>query len=452
MTVAIVLLVMMSAYFSATETAFSCLNKIRMKSRAESGDHRAALAMDLVEDYDRLISTILIGNNIVNITASTVGTVLFTKLYAAYGPTVSTVVLTLVVLIFGEISPKSLAKEHAESFAMFSAPILRVFLLVLRPLNFLFSQWKRLLNMIFHPSEDQGIAEEELITMVSEAENEGGLDQHESQLIRSAIEFGDLEAGDILTPRVDIVAVEDTDSMEEIAKIFAENGYSRLPVYHEDIDNIIGVIHEKDFHAARYRGLTSVKEMLGPMLYTTGNTKISELLRILQREKAHMVIVVDEYGGTEGLVTLEDIVEELVGEIWDEHDEVIEEFKKQEDDSYLISCSADLTDLFDLFKIKGECDSNTISGWVMEQIGRVPEEGDRFVSDGLDVTVTKVDHRRVLEVRVAVAAEAPDDLLLVESWTTPELQQAHCQTEIFGRLQELKAQYCDSVQIDKFND
>ena len=217
MTVAIVLLVMMSAYFSATETAFSCLNKIRMKSRAESGDHRAALAMDLVEDYDRLISTILIGNNIVNITASTVGTVLFTKLYAAYGPTVSTVVLTLVVLIFGEISPKSLAKEHAESFAMFSAPILRVFLLALRPLNFLFSQWKRLLNMIFHPSEDQGITEEELITMVSEAENEGGLDQHESQLIRSAIEFGDLEAGDILTPRVDIVAVEDSASMEEIA-------------------------------------------------------------------------------------------------------------------------------------------------------------------------------------------------------------------------------------------
>ena len=409
MTVAIVLLVMMSAYFSATETAFSCLNKIRMKSRAESGDHRAALAMDLVEDYDRLISTILIGNNIVNITASTVGTVLFTKLYAAYGPTVSTVVLTLVVLIFGEISPKSLAKEHAESFAMFSAPILRVFLLVLRPLNFLFSQWKRLLNMIFHPSEDQGITEEELITMVSEAENEGGLDQHESQLIRSAIEFGDLEAGDILTPRVDIVAVEDTDSMEEIAKIFAENGYSRLPVYHEDIDNIIGVIHEKDFHAARYRGLTSVKEMLGPMLYTTGNTKISELLRILQREKAHMVIVVDEYGGTEGLVTLEDIVEELVGEIWDEHDEVIEEFKKQEDGSYLISCSADLTDLFDLFKIKGECDSNTISGWVMEQIGRVPEEGDRFVSDGLDVTVTKVDHRRVLEIRVEVLPEETDN-------------------------------------------
>ena len=409
MTVAIVLLVMMSAYFSATETAFSCLNKIRMKSRAESGDHRAALAMDLVEDYDRLISTILIGNNIVNITASTVGTVLFTKLYAAYGPTVSTVVLTLVVLIFGEISPKSLAKEHAESFAMFSAPILRVFLLVLRPLNFLFSQWKRLLNMIFHPSEDQGITEEELITMVSESENEGGLDQHESQLIRSAIEFGDLEAGDILTPRVDIVAVEDSASMEEIAAVFAESGYSRLPVYHEDIDNIIGVIHEKDFHAARYRGLTSVSGCITPVHYTTANADLGLLLRTLQKKKTHMAIVVDEYGGTEGLLTMEDILEELVGEIWDEHDEVIEEFKKQEDGSYLISCSADLTDLFDLFKIKGECDSNTISGWVMEQIGRVPEEGDRFVSDGLDVTVTKVDHRRVLEIRVEVLPEETDN-------------------------------------------
>ena len=402
MTVAIVLLVMMSAYFSATETAFSCLNKIRMKSRAESGDHRAALAMDLVEDYDRLISTILIGNNIVNITASTVGTVLFTKLYAAYGPTVSTVVLTLVVLIFGEISPKSLAKEHAESFAMFSAPILRVFLLVLRPLNFLFSQWKRLLNMIFHPSEDQGITEEELITMVSEAENEGGLDQHESQLIRSAIEFGDLEAGDILTPRVDIVAVEDSASMEEIAAVFAESGYSRLPVYHKDVDDIVGVIHEKDFYAARYRGETMISALKAPVLYTTGNTKISELMRILQRNRAHMAVVVDEYGGTEGVATMEDIVEELVGEIWDEHDEVIEIFRKQPDGSYLIACSADLDDMYDLFQVKGTCDAATVSGWVMEEVGKVPEVGDHFQSEGLDVTVTKVEHRRVLEIQVRV--------------------------------------------------
>ena len=403
MIVALLFLVAMSGYFSATETAFTSLNRVRLKSRADAGDRRAARTLELAEDYDKLLSTILIGNNIVNNVATTIGAVLFIKLIDdVRGPTVSAVVLTVVILIFGEVSPKSLAKESPERFAMFSAPLLRLFEVILTPLTVLFGLWKRLLSKVFRKTDDGGITEEELVTMVDQAESEGGLDQHESRLIRSAIEFNDLEADEILTPRVDIVAVEDTDSMDEIAQAFAESGYSRLPVYHEDIDDIVGVIHEKDFHAARYRGQTDVTGIMGPMLYTTGNTKISELLRILQREKAHMVIVVDEYGGTEGLVTLEDIVEELVGEIWDEHDEVIEEFKKQEDGSYLISCSADLTDLFDLFKIRGECDSNTISGWVMEQIGRIPEEGDRFQAEGLDVTVTKVDHRRVLEIRVVV--------------------------------------------------
>ncbi|MCQ4865800.1 HlyC/CorC family transporter [Pseudoflavonifractor phocaeensis] len=410
MLVVLVLLVAMSAYFSATETAFSSLNRVRLKSKAENGDKRAALALELEEDYDRLLSTILIGNNIVNITATTIATLLFVKLLGnRSGPTVSTVVLTIVILIFGEISPKSLAKESPEAFAMFSAPILRFFLALLRPVNFLFTQWKKLLTKVFHKSGEEGITEEELITMVDQAEDEGGLDRHESELIRSAIEFGDMEVEEILTPRVDIVAVEDTATMDEIAKLFAENGYSRLPVYHEDIDDIIGVIHEKDFHAARYHGMCDVSAITSSVLYTTGNTKISELLRILQREKAHMVIVVDEYGGTEGLATMEDIVEELVGEIWDEHDEIIEEFKKQEDGSYLISCNADLTDLYDLFSIRGDCDANTVSGWVMEQIGRIPEEGDRFTADGLDVTVTQVDHRRVMEIKVVVLPEAPGE-------------------------------------------
>ena len=410
MIVILILLVILSAYFSATETAFTSLNRIRLKSKADAGNRRAALALRLVDQYDNLLSTILVGNNIVNLSASSLATVFFTEgLRLQNGAVISTAVITIVVLVFGEVSPKSLAKEYPESFAMFSAPIMRILMFILTPVNLLFSLLKKLLSKVFHKQGDSGITEEELVTMVDQAESEGGLDQHESKLIRSAIEFNDMEVDDILTPRVDIVAVEDTDSMDDIAQAFAESGYSRLPVYHEDIDDIIGVIHEKDFHAARYRGQTDVKAITGPMLYTTGNTKISELLRILQREKAHMVIVVDEYGGTEGLVTLEDIVEELVGEIWDEHDEVIEEFKKQEDGSYLISCSADLTDLFDLFSIKGECDANTISGWVMEQIGRIPEEGDHFVSDGLDVTVTKVDHRRVLEIRVEVLPQPEED-------------------------------------------
>ena len=401
--VAIVFLVAFSAYFSATETAFTSLNRIRLKSRADAGDRRAARTLSLAEDYDRLLSSILIGNNVVNNAATSLATLLFIVLIGkAQGPAMATTVITVVILIFGEISPKSMAKEFPESFAMFSAPFLRLIMILMTPLTWLTAQWKRLLNLLVRSKEDSGITEEELITMVSEAENEGGLGQDESQLIRSAIEFGDLEVDEILTPRVDIVAVEDTDTMDDIAKAFAESGYSRLPVYHEDIDNIVGVIHEKDFHAARYHGHDDVSAIVSTVLYTTANTKISDLLRILQKAKAHMVIVVDEYGGTEGLCTLEDIVEELVGEIWDEHDEVIEEFQKQSDGSYLISCNANLTDLYDLFSIKGESDSTTVSGWVMEEVGRVPVEGDHFVYDNLDVTVTKVDHRRVLEIRVVV--------------------------------------------------
>ena len=403
MLAALVILVCMSAFFSATETAFSAVNRIRLKNKAENGNRRAALALRLEEDYDKLLSTILIGNNIVNITATTIGTLYFSGLVGeVYGPTVATVALTLLILIFGEISPKSLAKDHAEAYCMLSAPILRIFIVLLAPLNFFFTQLKKLLNKLFKSKGDEGITEEELITLVSEAESEGGLDRHESQLIRAAIEFHDLEVEEILTPRVDIVAAEDTATMDQVAALFAEHGYSRLPIYKDTVDNIVGVIHEKDFHAARYHGQTDLSAIVKPVLYTTDSTKISDLMRILQKEKAHMVIVVDEYGGTEGLCTLEDIVEELVGEIWDEHDEVVEEFKKQPDGSYLISCNANLTDLYDLFSLKGESDSTTVSGWVMEGLGRIPEEGDRFTQDGLDVTVTRVDHRRVLEISVVV--------------------------------------------------
>ena len=406
MAAAIIVLVACSAFFSGTETAFTSLNRIRMKNWADDGNKRAALTLKLADDYDKLLTTILIGNNIVNITATTISGLLFVELLGDYGPTVSTVVLTLVILIFGEVSPKSLAKERAERMAMFAAPIMKVLMVLLTPLSVFFSGLKKLMTKLIRAEDDNGITEEELVGMVDQAQSEGGLDQDESDLIRSAIEFSDQEVEEILTPRVDIVAVEDCDSMDEIAKTFAESGFSRLPVYHEDIDNIIGVIHEKDFHAARYHGQDDPAGIISKALYTTPSTKISDLLRILQQAKAHMVIVVDEYGGTEGLCTLEDIMEELVGEIWDEHDEVIETFQKQDDGSYLISCSASLTDLFDLFSIKGDSDSSTISGWVMEKVGKIPQVGDAFHADGLDVTVTQVDHRRVLEIRVVVA---PDD-------------------------------------------
>ena len=403
MLAALVALVALSAYFSATETAFTSLNRIRLKTRADDGDKRAARTLALAADFDRLLSTLLIGNNIVNNVATTIGAVLFIQLIGpGKGPTVSATVLTIVILIFGEVTPKSLAKERPEAWAIVATPLLRVMAVVLTPVNFLFTQWKKLLRVLLRHQDDDGITEEELMGMVDQAETEGSLDQHESDLIRNAIEFNDMEVSEILTPRVDLEALADTATMEEAAAMYADSGFSRLPIYHDSIDNIIGVLHEKDFYAAYCRGVKRLSELKSSVLYTTETARISDLLRQLQQNKVHMAVVVDEYGGTQGIVTMEDIMEELVGEIWDEHDEVIEEFRKQSDGSYLVACSADLDDLYDLFDMKPseEYDASSVSGWVMEEIGRVPDVGDRFQADGLDVCVTRVEHRRVMEIRV----------------------------------------------------
>ena len=402
MLAALAALIALSAYFSATETAFTSLNRIRLKTRADDGDKRAARTLALAADYDRLLSTLLIGNNIVNNVATTIGAVLFIKLIgSAKGPTVSATVLTVVILVFGEVTPKSLAKERPEAWAIAATPLLRVLAVVLTPVNFLFTQWKKLLRVLLRHQDDDGITEEELMGMVDQAETEGSLDQHESDLIRNAIEFNDMEVSEILTPRVDLEALADTATMEEAAAMYASSGFSRLPIYHDSIDNIIGVLHEKDFYAAYCRGAKRLSELKSSVLYTTETARISDLLRQLQQNKVHMAVV-DEYGGTQGIVTMEDIMEELVGEIWDEHDEVIEEFRKQSDGSYLVACSADLDDLYDLFDMKPseEYDASSVSGWVMEEIGRVPDVGDRFRADGLEVCVTRVEHRRVMEIRV----------------------------------------------------
>ena len=408
--VALVIMVFLSAWFSSTETAYSSVNKIRLKSKSEDGNVRAQKALALLDQYDKLLSCILIGNNIVNLTAASLGTVLFTKLYPVYGAAISTAVLTVVVLIFGEITPKTMAKDKPEKFCMRAVPILRVLLFVLTPLHLFFGLFSKVAMKLFHTSEEEGITEEELITMVEEAESEGGLEHHESELIRAAIEFNDMEVEEILTPRVDIVAAPDTVTMEELAVLFAESAYSRIPIYHTSIDNIVGLVHEKDFFSARYHNHTDVGSLISKVFYTTASAQISDLLRSLQRSKSHMAVVVDDYGGTMGIVTLEDILEELVGEIWDEHDEVIEEFKPQEDGSYLISCTANLDDLFDRFSIRAtDIDSASISGWVLDQLGRLPVEGDRFVYENLDVTVTRLDHRRILEIRVAVIPEEEEE-------------------------------------------
>ena len=411
--VTLVILVAFSAFFSASETAFSSLNQIRLKSRADDGDRTAARVLAMSEQYDKLLSTILIGNNIVNIAAASIGTIIFTKMLGAErGATVSTMVLTIVVLIFGEVTPKSLAKEMPETIATAVAPVLSLLMLVLTPLTWLFSQWKRLLSHFVHSSESDTITEGELMTMVSEAESDGELTDRESELIRSAIEFDDVEVEEILTPRVDVVAVEDDISLEELAQTFAESGYSRLPVYHGTIDNIIGVVHEKDFYIARLKKATKIDDLVAPTLYTTGSTQISQLLRTLREQHHHMAVVVDEYGGTEGIITLEDILEELVGEIWDEHDEVTEDFRKQSDGSWLVSGSASVDDLFETLNLPEDedIDSNTVNGLVQEKTCHLPKVGDHFSLGEYDGVVTRTARRRVTEVRLTPAdpAAAPD--------------------------------------------
>ena len=411
--VTLVILVAFSAFFSASETAFSSLNQIRLKSRADDGDRTAARVLAMSEQYDKLLSTILIGNNIVNIAAASIGTIIFTKMLGAErGATVSTMVLTIVVLIFGEVTPKSLAKEMPETIATAVAPVLSLLMLVLTPLTWLFSQWKRLLNHFVHSSESDTITEGELMTMVSEAENDGELTDRESELIRSAIEFDDVEVEEILTPRVDVVAVADDISLEELAQTFAESGYSRLPVYHGTIDNIIGVVHEKDFYIARLKKATKIDDLVAPTLYTTGSTQISQLLRTLREQHHHMAVVVDEYGGTEGIITLEDILEELVGEIWDEHDEVTEDFRKQSDGSWLVSGSASVDDLFETLDLPEDedIDSNTVNGLVQEKTCHLPKVGDHFSLGEYDGVVTRTARRRVTEVRLTPAdpAASPD--------------------------------------------
>ena len=393
-------LVLLSAYFSAAETAFSTFNRIRMKNAAENGNKRAARVLKMSEDYDRLLSTILVGNNIVNILLTTVATVTFVKWVGeAKGPALSTAVATVVVLIFGEISPKSLAKQNADRFVLATAPLLQMIAVVLAPINFLFSLWKKLLGLIFKSTDEQSVTEEELLTIVDEAAEGGSLDEQESEMIHRVIEFSDREAVDILIPRVDVAAVPLEATFKELGQLFLESGYSRLPVYEDTIDHVVGVVYHKDYYreaANKPTPATIMKEAV----FVPPTVKIQALLTQLQTAQSHIAIVTDEYGGTLGIVTMEDILEELVGEIWDEHDDVVRNILPQADGTAVVLCSTELIDLMEHFDTETECDATTVSGWVMETLGRIPAVGDAFTADGLSVEVTKVETTRPEEIRV----------------------------------------------------
>ena len=399
----------LSAYFSATETAFSSANTTRLRTLAEKGSGNAALALKLLEQYDRLLSTILIGNNIVNIATASIGTVLFVRHYGDAGATISTVVVTVVVLIFGEISPKSIAKDCAEKCAMLSAPILRVLIWVLMPLNLLFSLWKKLLAKVFRLNTDSKMSQEELLMLVDEVQQDGSIDRDEGELLKNAIGFSEQEAQDILIHRVDMAALPVTASKEEVAALFTQTKYSRLLIYQDSIDHILGTVHQKDFYVGC--GVTDqpLSDIISPPVFALENEPIRALLKNLQQAKTHVAVVVDEYGGTCGIVTMEDILEELVGEIWDEHDEEEVFLRKIAPDTWLVDAGMDFDDFAEFFQLKTDSEMVSVSGWVMEQFGRVPEAGDSFVFENLTVRVTRVENHRIEEIQVTREESAEPD-------------------------------------------
>ncbi len=413
--IAIIALVLCSTFFSGTETAFSSVNKIKIKNLAADDNKRAETVLELTENFDKLITTILVGNTISNIAMTTVATVYGIETWGArIGPTIATVMVTILVLVLGEISPKIIAREYSEEVALFLAPFVKGLIIILTPLTFIFMGLKVLLKKMIGKNTEPEFSEDELLTIVEEAEAGGAIGEEQSELISNAIEFNEIEAIDILTPRVDIVAIEKGTPVAEIKQVFRDSGLSRLPVYEDDLDNIIGVINQKDFYNKSVKNIKDTEKIIKPVAYVAETIKAAVLLKKMQAKKTHIAIVVDEYGGTTGLVTLEDILEEIVGDIYDEHDTVSsKEVRPAGEDTYLVAGSADLEDFFELFDEEIEADANTVNGWVMIELDRLPKEGDEFDYESkhkmFHVRVTKADSRRALMTRITVEDKAEED-------------------------------------------
>lgn len=407
--IAVVILILLSGFFSATETAYSCSSRIKLRSMASAGNRKAEKTLKLAEEkFDKLISTILVGNNIVNITASTLAGVMFATILKdsnVDSNVISTIVVTVAVLILGEITPKFIAKTYPEKMSMLFYPLITFFYYILYPINMIFNGWKWLISKVFRLKSDDIITEEEILTVVEEAEEDGTLREEETNLIRSVIEFDDLEVGDILVPRVNIIAIDVDSDMEEFRKAFDNEGYSRIPVYKDTVDTIVGTIHQKDFYGAYLSGKKNVKDIVQDAFYTTEHSKISKLLKQLQQKKVHMAIVLDEYGGTLGIVTLEDILEELVGEIWDEHDEEVNYFRALNGNTYLVDGKAPVSDLFEYLELEfndEEIEATTVGGWITEELGEIPRTGTKYNYNNLEIEVMKSTVKRVWQVKVIV--------------------------------------------------
>ena len=404
--VILVFLVLISAFFSAAETAYTSANRIRLKSRAENGSKRAERALKIIEGYDKTLTTILIGNNIVNILTSSLATVLCIELFGERGTLISTVAVTMIVLIFGEILPKTIAKLNAESFACTISGIIRFLTVIFTPLSAFFILLQKGAGKLFGRGKGAvSMTEQELIQMIDEIEDEGVLEEQESDLVRSALEFDETLVSAIITPRVNVAAAEINTGVEELRDLFISEGYSRIPVYEKTIDHIVGIVKHKDFFERLVRGDSFyVRDIVQETMFVPSLMKISDVMKKMQRSKIHLAVVVDQYGGTEGIVTLEDIMEELVGEIWDENDEVTSPVRFVSENIFETSGEVSVNDFNRCFKDRFEInsDSNTLGGWVYELFGRIPKEGESVETEDLRITVLTREELRVGKLRFEI--------------------------------------------------
>lgn len=406
----IVVLILLSAFFSASETAFSTVNKIRLRNYVDGGSTKAQRALEIAEDYDNVLSTILIGNNVVNIASTAIATILFTDLFGASGAAISTAVMTVLVLIFGEILPKSYAKDNSEALALRFASPLGMLMVLLRPVVWLFVQLKKMMARFTGSGDNSpSVTEQELKVIIETIEGEGVLEEQESDLVQSALEFDEIDAQEVLTPRVDMVAVDIDDPIEETIQTVMESRYTRIPVYEGSTDNIIGILQARDLLESIIRGgEIDLRHLLSDPLFIHKTKKISTLLADFKRNKVHIAVVTDDYGGTMGIVTMEDLLEELVGDIWDEDEEEVEEFVKVDDNRYEVSGDMNVYEMFEQLGVDDrsfESDYNTISGWAMEMLEHIPDVGESYTYKNLKITVQSQENQRITKLLVEILPE-----------------------------------------------
>lgn len=419
--IALGILLALSAFFSSSETAYSSLSMHRMETYVEQKRKGAERALLIAKNFEITISTILLGNNIVNIAMASISTMICIELYGDLGAIIATIASTVVVLIFGEVLPKNYAKRNPEKFAMTISLPMYILIKVLKPASFPLVLLNRTAQKVYSDNDENvTVTEDELIKLIDSAEEEGVIEEGESDLIKSAFEFDDKTVEDILTPRIDVIAIDIDDSFEEIKEVLLKEKFSRVPVYEDTIDNVIGILSERDFLTAIIHGetITDIKPYLKEVYFVSKTMKINKLLDELQRKQIQMAIVAGEYGGTFGLVTMEDIMEELVGEIYDENDEMVDLVTNEDDGTLRVNCDLDLDDFFeDHFEDEPLPDSeySTVGGWVYELFEKIPEIGDSFEFEGekygLKVSVSKMDKNRIEEVIVKTISINEDELV-----------------------------------------